>query len=338
MTVPPRRGPGGMTISATPAGHLLAFRQHVLVFLDARLAFGLPGAGAGLDPFGLGGERALPGRFLLFLLLQALALLLQPRGVVALERVAAAALDLENPVGDVLEEVAVMGHHQHGAGIVAQGLFQPGHALRVQMVGRLVQQQHVGLFQQQAAQRHAPLLAARQMRHRAVRRRAAQRIERDLDPAFQFPAVLGVDLLLQVRLLGEQRVHLLLVHRLGELVGDFVEPVECRTQRAECLLHVFGDGLGLVELRFLGEVPDARALGGPGLAAVFGLDPGHDLQQRRLAGAVDAQHADLHAGQERQGDALEDLASAGERLGEVLHDIDVLVGGHGLAPAKRRMR
>jgi len=38
--------------------------------------------------------------------------------------------------------------------------FEPGDAFGVEMVGRLVQQQQFGLFQQQFAQRHAAPLAA----------------------------------------------------------------------------------------------------------------------------------------------------------------------------------
>ena len=143
---------------------LLRLLQHLLILRDTRAAFGLPGARGGGDPFGFGGERALPSAFFLLLLLQALALLLQPRGVIALERIAPPALQFEHPAGDVVQEVAVMGHDHHGAGVIVQRVLQPGDAFRVQMVGRLVQQQQVGLFQQQLAQRDPPLLAARQRR------------------------------------------------------------------------------------------------------------------------------------------------------------------------------
>jgi len=223
-----------------------------------------------------------------------------------------------------------VGDDQHGAGEVTQRLFQPRDAFGVQVVGRLVEQQDVGLFQQQPAQRHAPALAARKVGHRAVRRRAAQRVERDLDLAVEFPAVLVVDLLLKLCLFGEQRVHLLVVHRLGEQVGDFVEPLDGVVQRAEGDADVFRHGLGRVQLRFLRQIADAHAFGGPGLATVVGLDPGHDLQQCGFARAVDAEHADLHAGQERERDALEHLAPAREGLGEVLHHVNVLICSHGV--------
>src|SRR3712207_7872617 len=48
--------------------------------------------------------------------------------------------DLQDPAGDVVEEVAVVGDDQHRAGIVAERPFQPGDALGVQVVGRLVEE------------------------------------------------------------------------------------------------------------------------------------------------------------------------------------------------------
>ena len=52
-----------------------------------------------------------------------------------------------------------MRHHDDGAGIVAQMVLEPGDALGIEMVGRLVEQENVGLGEQQLAERHAALLA-----------------------------------------------------------------------------------------------------------------------------------------------------------------------------------
>jgi hypothetical protein len=73
-----------------------------------------------------------------------------------------AAVELEDPLGGVVEEVAIVGDGDHGAGEAHQVLLEPFDAFRVEVVGRLVQQQHVGLGQQQAAERHAALLASGQ--------------------------------------------------------------------------------------------------------------------------------------------------------------------------------
>jgi hypothetical protein len=67
-----------------------------------------------------------------------------------------------------------VGDGDHGAREVVQEALQPGHALGVQVVGRLVEQQHVRAGQQQAAQGHAAALAAGQLGHVRVPGRQAQ--------------------------------------------------------------------------------------------------------------------------------------------------------------------
>ena len=165
------------------------------------------------------------------------------------------------------------------------------------MVGRLVQQQQVGALQQKAAERHTAALAAGERLHLGVAGRAPQRIHGNLDGAIQLPAVGGVDLLLKLRLLGQESVHLVVAHLLAELAGDLVEAVEQRLHLAQALDHVLHHGLGVVELRLLGEIPHLGALGDPSLAAILLVEAGHDPEHRRLAGAVGSQHADLGAGQ-----------------------------------------
>ena len=73
-----------------------------------------------------------------------------------------ATVEFQNPLGGVIQEITVVGNGHHGAGEAVQKLLQPLDGLCVQVVGGLVEQQHVGLGQQQPAQRDAALLAARQ--------------------------------------------------------------------------------------------------------------------------------------------------------------------------------
>ena len=80
-----------------------------------------------------------------------------------------------------------------------------------------------------------------------------------------------------------------------------------------------------VELRLLRQVADRDALGGPGLAVEVLVSPAMIFEQRALAGAVEAQHADLGAGEERQPDLLQDLPVRRVDLAQVLHDVDVLL-------------
>ena len=118
---------------------------------------------------------------------EAFLLLLQPVGVIALVRDALAAIELENPACYIVEEVAVMGDDQDGAGIGAQMAFQPVHRLGVEMVRWFVEQQQFRLLQQQAAKRHAAAFAAGKLGHVGVVRRAAQRLHRLIDLAVEIP-------------------------------------------------------------------------------------------------------------------------------------------------------
>ena len=71
-----------------------------------------------------------------------------------------AAVELEDPAGDVVEEVAIVRHRDDGARIALEEALEPRDRFGVEMVGGLVEQQHVGLREQQPAQRHAAALAA----------------------------------------------------------------------------------------------------------------------------------------------------------------------------------
>ena len=152
------------------------------------------------------------------LLEQALGLLLEPGGVVALVGDAAAAVELEDPAGDVVEEVAVVGDDQDGARVGDQVLLQPGDGLGVEVVGRLVEEQDLGGLEQQLAERDAALLAAGEGVDGGVVGRAAQRLHRDVDLAVEVPEVLGVDLVLE----GGHLLHQLVGIVLGDLHRDFV--------------------------------------------------------------------------------------------------------------------
>src|SRR5262245_23345706 len=134
--------------------------HEIFVALVTRLRLRLPRARRSRDPFALTRERALVRRLLATLLLQPLLLLLEPGRIITLVGDAAAAVELENPAGDVVQEVAVMGDDQDRAWVVAQVGLEPADRLGIAMVGGLVEQQQVRLLEQQTAERHPPPLAA----------------------------------------------------------------------------------------------------------------------------------------------------------------------------------
>ena len=270
-------------------------------------------------PLELGRDRALARLIGLLLLGQALLLLLEPRGVVALVGDAPAAVQLEDPAGDVVEEVAIVGHRDDRALVLGQVTLQPRDRLGVEVVRGLVEEQQVRLAQQQAAQRDAAALTAGQRRDVGVGRRQAQRVHRVLDVRVEVPGVGGIDARLQV---GE-----LLGGLVGVVGGQLVEAIQERARPGDAVLDVAAHVLGLVQRGLLLEQADRGARGQHRVAAELGVEPRHDAQDRGLARAVVAEHADLGAGQERERDVLEDRPVGREDLRQAVHLEDVL-GSH----------
>ena len=80
-----------------------------------------------------------------------------------------------------------MGDHDHGAGIIDQEMLEPGDTLGVEMVGGLIEQENVGLEEQEPAQRHAAPLTAGEALRVGVARRAAQRVHGLLNLRVEVP-------------------------------------------------------------------------------------------------------------------------------------------------------
>mmetsp|Transcript_30827 Transcript_30827/g.90185 ORF Transcript_30827/g.90185 Transcript_30827/m.90185 type:complete len:244 (-) Transcript_30827:2781-3512(-) len=111
------------------------------------------------------------------------ALLLKVRLVVAVVHDELAVLDGEDRVGGLRDEEAVVRHHEHRALELLQRLLEHLLGGDVEVVGRLVQQQQLGLVHDRDCNRHAHLPAARQRvdERGAVLLRELDLVERRLD-------------------------------------------------------------------------------------------------------------------------------------------------------------
>ena len=65
-------------------------------------------------------------------------------------------------VAEALEERAIVRHEHHGAAILGEKGLEPRDRLDVEVIGRLVEQQQIGLADQRAREQHAALPSARQ--------------------------------------------------------------------------------------------------------------------------------------------------------------------------------
>ena len=72
-------------------------------------------------------------------------------------------VQLHNPCSQRLQELTVVSDEKHSAAEVQQHLFQPGNGMNVQVVGWLIQQQHVRLGHQRLRQQYPATPATRQL-------------------------------------------------------------------------------------------------------------------------------------------------------------------------------
>jgi hypothetical protein len=185
--------------------------------------------------------------------------LLEPRRIIAFPRNASPLIELQNPARDVIEKISIVSDGDDCAGILLKMLFEPRDRFRVEVISRLVEQQYVRLLQQEPAQRNPAQLAARENLDRRFRRRTPERIHRHLEPAVEVPRIRRVESFLNISLLFEQRSHLVVAHRFGELLVDLVELF----QQVDRFLHALFDNLsygpGFIEVRLLFEEADGEA-------------------------------------------------------------------------------
>ena len=214
------------------------------------------------------------------------------------------------------------GHH--GAAKALQKLLQPLHALGVQVVGRLVQQQHVGLAQEQLAQRHAALFAAGEVFDHRIPRRQAQRVSGNFELVLAVGTGGGDDGL-QLALFLAQRVEVGV--RLGVGGIDFIQPCTRIVHFFHRLFHGLAHGVLGVELGLLRQVANVQPRHGRGFALDLFIDAGHDLEQGGLARAVQPQHADLGARKEAQRNVFQDLPLGRHDLADAVHGVNILRHG-----------
>jgi hypothetical protein len=303
--------------------------DEVFVGRDAGLRLRPPRLGRRADPLELARDRLQQVRVGPILDLLLLLLRFEEVGVVALVGAHRALGHFQHARRDAIEEIAIVGHEHVGARVSGEEGLEPGDRVGVEMVRRLVEDQDVGMGEQLLAERDAAALAAGERAHDAVAGREPERVHRRFDAGVEgggIHRVAVLESLLDLALLGEQRVGLLLVGEdLGILPG-LQDPVVAREQRPDLpdrLFDVLAHRLVEVELRLLRDVADGRALRDHELAVVLAVAARDDAHHRRLADAVDAEDADAIAGREAERRAGQDRAIA-EAAPEILRHQDRL--------------
>jgi hypothetical protein len=203
--------------------------------------------------------------------------------------------DLHDPVADLVEKEAVVGDEDDRKGIELQILFQPVARLDIQMVGRLVEEQHVGFLQKEPGQGdpHLPAageLAAFPLPVRGGESEAGQDIS---DFRLHGVPSLEAELFLEVSQARQQVVVTGFV--VGERFQSAGEIVQFQFDPLQFIKggHRFGEeGTPSCNNAVLGEITDGCPFGELYLAAGVFHKTGDDPHEGRLARAVFTHEAD----------------------------------------------
>ena len=310
-----------MDLREVDGADVLGLCLHLLVGSKTCLALGLSGLRAGAHPLELALHLLGALRVLLAFHLEAGCLRLEVGRVVALVGIERATVDLADPLGDIVQEVAVMRDGEDCSWIVLEVLLEPEDRLGIEVVCRLVEKQQVRYLEKEPAEGDTPPLAAGEMRDRLVWIGALEGIHSLRELAFEVPAIRRVDLVLEASHLGHQRIEVGIRRR--HLLADLVEAVDLSEQVAVCHLDVLDHGLVFVERRLLLKKSHRIARRQARLAGRHVLEPCHDLQERGLAHAIRADDADLGAREESHRHVVQDDLAL-ECLAGLMHLVDEL--------------
>ena len=214
------------------------------------------------------------------------------------------------------------------AGEAYQELLQPFHRFSVQVVGRFVQQQHIGLAQQEFAQSNTTFFTAGQIADFGIPFRQAQRIGGDFQFVFRTAARGRTcrNNRFQATLLFRQRVKIRI--GIGVLGIHFFQTFLRRSHFAQTAFHFLAHGFFRIKLRLLRQIADFDAAHRYGFALKFLIHTRHNPQHGGLTRAVQTEQTDFRAGKERKGNIFNDGFLRRHNLAHAQHRIDVLLG-HG---------
>ena len=204
-------------------------------------------------------------------------------------------------------------------GIGVEILLEPVTGLEIEVVGRFVEQQQVGLIEQQLGEGDAHLPAAGKRFGRAleVGRLEAEALENGPGLQLDAVAVVHAEAILQIAVAVQ---HLVVVgfgdRRIAQSILEGVHLGFDREQRLERARCFFEQGPPGVRQAVLGQVSDRQCGRLEDGARVRLVHAGHHLQQRGLAGTVRTAQPDPFAISDLPGDVVEQNAVA-EGFGEL---------------------
>ena len=176
-----------------------------------------------------------------------------------------AAGDLQRAVGDVVDEGAVVADEDHGTGALSQELLEPLNRLDVEVVGGLVEKEHVGMLEKNLRQLNAHTPTTGKLARRPVEIAAfkAQSGERALHLSL---VVLSSHHHIALMGLGElinqgHVVFTLIISALGHLLLHLVELLLDMDMSGESLSRFLAHGSVILKFHHLWQIAHGRAVG-----------------------------------------------------------------------------
>ncbi|MNZ15504.1 hypothetical protein D3C78_324550 [compost metagenome] len=176
-----------------------------------------------------------------------------------------------------------MGDEQHGAAKPAEGIFKPGNGADVQVVGRFIEQQQVGLGHQRLGQQHAAAPATGELGQGLVGRQL-QAAQGAVDQLLQAPAIARLEVVLDVHELFQVGIGM-------DVLAQVVVFGQQGADAVEAFGHHVEHGTAVGHRQFLRQLANLQARGTPDVAFIRLLIALDQAQHARLASAVAADDA-----------------------------------------------
>ncbi len=221
------------------------------------------------------------------------------RAEIARIRQQAPAIQFDDARRHAIQKRAIVRDEQQARAQGDEQVLEPADAVEVEMVGRFVEQQHIGLHDQRTRQHDTLFHAAGQRTGARVAVEADLR-ERGRDARAPVPRIAQIERRLQRVHAGEQFVVLRAFGRIGKCVGDCIVFVEQRARFRQARCDDVEHGCIEIEFGLLRHIDRREFVLTRDEAIVGRGESRDDFQERRLTRAVTSDKPDALARFERE--------------------------------------
>ena len=238
--------------------------------------------------------------------------LLDEVGVVAHVLGQRSASELGHVVGDGIDEVPIVADQDQAAGVRPEESLQPVDARQVEVVGWLVEEQDVGVLEQELGQRHPHHPAAREGADVPLDVGIGEPEPSEDAPRLSLEAVAAQqrESVLQAPILAHQLCDFGVVARLGELRLDVTEPMADPAHRTSARHHLGQHAAAGGIRNVLAQVADDDVLAPNHRAGVRLLLARDDFEEGGLARAIGTDDRDAPPGGDPQRNVAEQVLGA----------------------------